>query len=160
MFEEWQNNTVHHGLKPEMFDNWAYTNLHQHLLKSFMANAENTLSLYRWLPVWLRIRLLCLSLIHNTFTRLAKSKPVKQEVSHTVILPLTKCSEANVLHTIPSCEWTFKNAKSASVVIGLSCPNSFAKHFYLWAQIAFSFEPSWHYLARLQSIRPNNLLPK
>ena len=35
-----------------------------------------------------RIQLLCLCSIHNTFTRLAKSKPVKLEVSRPAILPL------------------------------------------------------------------------
>ena len=35
-------------------------------------------------------KLLCLSLIDKIFTSSAQSKPVKQEVSCTVILPLTK----------------------------------------------------------------------
>ena len=48
-------------------------------------------SLFGWPAVWLvRIQLLCLCLINNILTCLAKFKPVKQEVSRTVILPLSK----------------------------------------------------------------------
>ena len=48
-------------------------------------------SLYGWTPVWIVwIQLLCLCLINNIFTCSAKSKPVKQDISHIVILPLTK----------------------------------------------------------------------
>ena len=42
------------------------------------------------ISVWL-IQLLCLCRIRNRLTCLVRSKLVKQEVSHTVILPLTKC---------------------------------------------------------------------
>ena len=38
-----------------------------------------------------QIQLLWLCWVNNRFTCSVKSKPVKQEVSHTVILPLTKC---------------------------------------------------------------------
>ena len=45
-------------------------------------------SLYGWPSVWLiRIQLFCLCWIWYRFTSLAESKPVKQEVSSTVILP-------------------------------------------------------------------------
>ena len=45
-------------------------------------------SLYNWPPVYfVWIQLFCLSCINNSFTCLVKSKPVNQEVSHTVILP-------------------------------------------------------------------------
>ena len=46
------------------------------------------MSLYDWPPVYfVWIQLLCLCCINNSFTCLVKSKPVKQEVSHTAILP-------------------------------------------------------------------------
>ena len=45
-------------------------------------------SLYGWSPVYfVWIQLLCLYCMKNNFTCLVKSKPVKQEISHTVILP-------------------------------------------------------------------------
>ena len=49
---------------------------------------EGEVSQYDWPPdyfVW--IQLLCLCLVNYRFTSLVKSKPVKQEVSCTVILP-------------------------------------------------------------------------
>ena len=45
-------------------------------------------SLYGWPPVYfVCIQLLCSCCINNSFTCLSKSKPVKQEVSGTVIIP-------------------------------------------------------------------------
>ena len=50
-------------------------------------------SLYIWPPVYfLWIQLLCLCWMNNCFTCLTKFKPVKQEVSRKMILPLWWCS--------------------------------------------------------------------
>ena len=52
--------------------------------------AKGEVSLYAWPPVlFVWIQLLCSWWINNRFTCLVKSKPVKQEVSCTMILPRT-----------------------------------------------------------------------
>ena len=62
------------------------------LINSSLVYSENTnlgeVSLYGWPPIYfVEVQLLCLCWISNCFTRLVKSKPVKQEVSRIVILP-------------------------------------------------------------------------
>ena len=53
--------------------------------------------MYGWPPVWMvRVQLLCLYWIRFRFPSLVESKPVKQEVSHTVILPLTALSRTHL----------------------------------------------------------------
>ena len=69
------------------FNSKAYVNYV--LGREHSLTLQGEVSLYGWPPVWLLwIQLLCLCIIYNRFACLAKSKPVKQEVSCTVILPL------------------------------------------------------------------------
>ena len=52
---------------------------------------KGQVALYSWTPnLYFRIQLLCLCWMNNKFTYLATTKPVKLELSHTGILPLTK----------------------------------------------------------------------
>ena len=74
-FDEVENGTLE--VQRECFDR---------IISQYSTQGE--VSLYGWPPAWLFcIQLLCLCLINNRFTCSAKSKPVKQEVSQTVLLP-------------------------------------------------------------------------
>ena len=59
----------------------------RHLHQGTLIHGE--VSLYGWSPVcFVCIQLICLCWMNNSFTCFVKSKPVKQKVSCTVILPL------------------------------------------------------------------------
>ena len=72
---------------------------------------------YGWPPIlFVCLQLLCLGWINNKFTCLVKSNPVKQEVSCTVILRLTKISilctnnVTMVKATMQSVDWICKQS--------------------------------------------------
>ena len=77
-----------HFVKVDHLRKWHYSDRSR-------SSKQRTLTyfkrLYSWPPFWLvLIQLLCLCWIRYSFTSWVKSKPVKQEVSCTVILPHRK----------------------------------------------------------------------
>ena len=76
-------------------------------------------------PVLVCIHLLCFCGMNNSFTCLVKSKSVKQEVSHTVILPLWSVFSGWILKILFSCRHSSVDSSAPSI---LQHPDSNPKH--------------------------------